>query len=174
MEANSDFEPKLIWFNDLHRAFNGGKIKSFTKSYTKNSPKKPKLDVQSVKIFEYTDDSAEVQYENESEIQYEVKCINKEGKGEHTYETYEEEIEEEVYLEQPSESPTHKTQNQITLTAASSSKNTSNCFESAMGSNELFLKSLLSTLDRLPDDKNMRARIKIQEILYNITYEPDK
>lgn len=43
-----------------------------------------------------------------------------------------------------------------------------------MQSNELFLKSLQATLDKLTDEKNMRARIKIQEVLYTIAYELEK
>jgi hypothetical protein len=42
---------------------------------------------------------------------------------------------------------------------------------SLLSSNELFLQSLRSSLDQLSDEKNMRARIKIQEILYQILYE---
>jgi hypothetical protein len=42
---------------------------------------------------------------------------------------------------------------------------------SLLSSNELFLQSLKSTLDNLSDEKNMRARIKIQEVLYTIMYE---
>jgi len=38
-------------------------------------------------------------------------------------------------------------------------------------SNELFLKSLQATLDNLSDERNMRARIKIQEVLYQVAYD---
>jgi BESS motif len=40
-----------------------------------------------------------------------------------------------------------------------------------LSSNELFLQSLKSSLDKLSEEKNMRARIAIQESLYKIMYE---
>lgn len=40
-------------------------------------------------------------------------------------------------------------------------------------SNALFLKSLQSTLDNLSDEKNMQARIIIQDILHKIAFDDD-
>lgn len=112
----------------------------------------------------------------DSEIQYEIKCVKQGDPSFETFEDDEAEMEEqEVYIE-ASELETCKTHNQknvlsSTPATTATSDPTSPSEPTSMGSNELFLRSLLSTLDKLPDDKNMRARIKIQEVLYNIMFE---
>jgi BESS motif len=77
------------------------------------------------------------------------------------------EEEEEIYHEPASSTAKKDPIDPISSTKASTSFSSPN----PMGSNELFLKSLVAMMDRLPEDKNMRARIKIQEVLYKIAYD---
>lgn len=118
-------------------------------------------------LIKYVDESAEATEEEDApnETRYSIKTADP---GEHIiiepYEAeYEDESEEQYRPETPSASKHHRTP-----VSANTSTPTG---PSGMQSNELFLKSLQATLDKLPDDKNMRARIKIQEILYTIAYE---
>lgn len=43
--------------------------------------------------------------------------------------------------------------------------------ETVKGSTELFLNSLRQIFERFTDKQNMQARIKIQEVLYNVMYD---
>lgn len=155
MENNKEYVPKLSWFSDLHSAFHGGKVKSFVKSAKKNI-KLESMKAESIEIeFQEGSDDGEG---GENETQYEIKKMGKlEDTSDHHHiiiEPYDEEYEDEpIAVHTPS------------------SLNVTNSPSPNSSSNELFLKSLQSTFDKLPEDKNMRARIKIQEILYQITYE---
>lgn len=161
MELNKEYVPKLSWFPSLHSAFHRGKVKSFVKT-----PKK-EIKVESIKpesieieFQDASDDGDEA--ENETH-QYEIKKVGKieqDHDGHHIIiEPYDDEYEDETVQVQNTSNVNHS--------VPPSSSN--GVF--GMTSNELFLKSLQSMLDKLPDDKNMRARIKIQEILYQIAYE---
>ena len=78
----------------------------------------------------------------------------------------EEEMEEESYSEPV------KVENSNKSTINLNASNQSSSFtDFGMQSNELFLKSLQATLDKLTPNKNMLARIKIQEVLYKIAYD---
>lgn len=43
--------------------------------------------------------------------------------------------------------------------------------EPSLTSTELFLQSLQNIFEKFTDQQNLRARIKIQEVLYNVMYE---
>lgn len=43
--------------------------------------------------------------------------------------------------------------------------------EPSLTSTELFLQSLQDIFEKFTDQQNLRARIKIQEVLYNVMYE---
>lgn len=117
----------------------------------------------------------EIEYEEEdtaddkkSEDKYELKKIEKRERKQQSsiiIEPYYEFEVDENLSEEPAESPQTKSSNETSASIFTGS---------GMQSNELFLKSLQSTLDKLPDNKNMQARIKIQEILYQIAYEVEK
>jgi BESS motif len=158
MESNKDsiYVPKLAWFQELHTAFHNGKVKSFVKTPKKKNVKVEKAESIEIEFQEESD-------EGENETQYEIKKMGKnEDSSEHHHiiiEPYDEEYEVE---EEPA--PTHNTSN-------SNLNNTTSSGMFGTHSNELFLKSLQSTFDKLPDDKNMRARIEVQKILFEIAYE---
>jgi BESS motif len=164
--------PKLFWFKELHKAFSKGKIKSFRKS---TGGKKSAKEDDKMIVIDYQNDEMESS-DNESSqaVKYIPKKITKAQEtsdSEHhiIIEPYELEYEEEEIYQDPISStmikkdPNESTSSTKALTSISS--------PNPMGSNELFLKSLVSMMDRLPEDKNMRARIKIQEILYKIAYD---
>jgi hypothetical protein len=158
MEANKEYVPRLSWFPILHNAFSQGKAKSFVKT-----PKRGKIEAKSEIEIEFQEGSEE-EMDNGNETQYEIKKVSKiENTSGHQHiiiEPYEDDYEMDDSLNIQS-TPT------VNTTKATSSSEVT----FGMQSNELFLKSLQSTLDKLPDDKNMRARIKIQEILYQIAYD---
>lgn len=157
--TNSDYEPKLAWFHLLHNAFSSGSIKSFSKT-----PKKEQKQPYEIQI-EYADEddeTIEMHDENLDETpQYQFKQ-SKNDSSTLIITPYDEEYETIEETKQD----TSNAQEMNQSTSSLSSKPVS-----SLSSNELFLKSLQSTLDNLPDDKNMRARIKIQEILYKIAYD---
>lgn len=178
MEKNNGTLPRLGWFLDLHKAFKHGKIKSFTKS----PAKKFKSDSKVEKLFE-------IEYQNESPGGTDDEKVSKESEStkslklletEHQIiiEPYEDEYEDVEYQEFRPGSSTQvtrfKSENTSNGSKLDSSLISTGFTGNGMQSNELFLKSLQATLDKLPDAKNMRARIQIQEILYKIAYEVDK
>lgn len=157
MESNKEYVPKLSWFPLLHSSFHQGKVKSFVKTSKKtNKVETMKAEKIEIEFQDETDDG-----EEENETQYEIKKMGKvEDTSDHHHiiiEPYDDDYEEEENL---------PIQN-VSTTSAITSEN--RMFGTT--SNELFLKSIQSTLDKLPEEKNMRARIKIQEILYQIAYE---
>lgn len=171
MENNNGVMPRLTWFNELHKAFNQGKIKSFTKTPSKKT--KSDSVVENLFEIEYhdlpggdTDDEKEEVCKKSEKIEPEHHQI--------IIEPFEEEYDEAEYQEEcTGPSSLAKTLNGSNMNSSPAS--TSAAFTgTGMQSNELFLKSLQATLDKLPDAKNMRARIKIQEVLYKIAYDVDK
>lgn len=169
MENNSEASSRLLWFDDLHKAFNQGKIKSFTKSATKRA----KRICNESKVIEIEYEEEDTADDKKSEDKFEFKKIEKRDRNQQSsiiIEPYYEFEEEENFSEElADESPPMKNAN-----SNNESTSASSFAGSGMQSNELFLKSLQSTLDKLPDAKNMRARIKIQEVLYQIAYEAEK
>lgn len=166
LEKNPGYSPKLTWFQEMFAAFNQGKIKSFTKTPSKNqNPKKVKAEPASAKMMiQYQEESADEE-EAQNQTRYAIRETTKTGGDSDQHhiiiEPYDEEYDEEVdETEFLTATPTASKPR----TPASANASTSSG-PSGMQSNELFLKSLQATLDKLPDDRNMRARIKIQEIL---------
>ena len=186
MDNNKEYVPKLQWFRNLHQAFHNGKVKSFVKTQKKAVKAESIKSEIEIEFQEGTDDEEVGNEEswrvqrvmtklprdeketldmdtsrNISESQYEFKKVGKiEDTSEHQHiiiEPYEDEYE---------------TEGPVTIQSTSNISNQTPSGD-ILGtqSNELFLKSLQSTLDKLPEDKNMRARIKIQEILYQIAYD---
>jgi hypothetical protein len=154
----------------MNDAFQLGKVKSFTKSPANKPKSKSEPQQRKLIAIEYQEDSAEGS--EEETTSYHIKKVSNNsgdiGQDHIIIEPYDEEIEFDPF---PESSNAKNEPNK-----SSNCMNTSNSSFSGTGmqSNELFLKSLQSSLDRLPDDKNMRARIKIQEVLYNIMYDNDK
>lgn len=173
MGATDGFRPKLSWFNTLHKAFKTGKVKSFVKT-----PKRAKLetnDPQTIAIELQDDFDASSAFEEEEipEAQWK-RATSKHKLAEDEHHIIVEPYDPEDYAESYQETLDD------TSLALMDDQHTSNMETSQasgfsvshmLTSNELFLKSLLDTFDKLPDDKNMKARIKIQEVLYNIMYE---
>lgn len=159
-EANKEYSPRLNWFPMLHNAFSQGKVKSFNKT-----PKREKVEKKSEIEIEYREESEPEDLED-NETQYEIKKVSKiENTSGHQhiiiepYDDQDYEVEEAINVQNTSSISMSK----------GSTVNNDGAF--GMQSNELFLKSLQSTLDKLPESKNMLARIKIQEILYQIAYD---
>lgn len=147
-ETIINYKPKLSWYQDMKNAFERGKIKSFVKT-----PAKIKLEVlkekESAIHYEYENDMS---HEDHDDRQNNQQIIIE------PYDEYEvEEDESEMDLKKDDDQQHHNT---------SSSQQ-----QTLLSSNELFLHSLKSSLDKLSDEKNMRARISIQEVLYKIMYE---
>lgn len=170
MGANDGFRPKLSWFNTLHKAFKTGKVKSFVKT-----PKRAKLesnDPQTIAI--ELQDEYEGAFEEEEMPEGEWKRVSKHKLADderqiivEPYDEGEEEYEEALDLYQETlEDKSFNESNQLEPSQTSGFS-----VSHLLTSNELFLKSLLETFDKLPEEKNMKARIKIQEVLYNIMYE---
>lgn len=174
MGATEGFRPKLSWFSALHKAFKSGKVKSFVKT-----PKRAKLETNNPRtIAVEMQDDFETTYEEEEMPVEQWKLATSKHKlaeDEHLllvepYEEGEEEFDEgeEMYQEALVEDKSFTEQHTSNVeTSRASGFSVSHL----LTSNELFLKSLLETFDKLPEDKNMKARIKIQEVLYNIMYE---
>lgn len=168
--------PKLFWFKDLHKAFGKGKIKSFRKSGCKKNVKE---DEDKMIVIDYQNDDDPSENDEPQELKYNSKKILKtqdtSDSEHHIIIEHMDEIdyEEEEYQEDPVATPPVKKSFSVKdLNGSTSSTRASASFTSnPMGSNELFLKSLVSMMDKLPEDKNMRARIKIQEVLYKIAYD---
>lgn len=126
--------------------FEGGKVKSFSKTPMRMK-RESKKDTEAVIQYEFE--------ENEAEHQIIIE----------PYEDYEEQDDEEedITINKPKEvKESEDIQHQMNTTPQQ---------QTLLSSNDLFLQSLKSTLDKLPDEKNMRARISIQEVLYKIMYE---
>lgn len=176
MESSNNI-PKLTWFKEMHKAFNQGKIKSFTKS-TVRKPRPSKRNKEKMIEIEYQEIVGNETSEEECENgDFDIKNVEKHEKEDRhlIIEPYEGEYDEEEYCDELDAKPTVKTSvNANNLSSSSAQESMSTFKGNGMLSNELFLKSLQATLDRLPDEKNMQARIKIQEVLYKITYETEK
>lgn len=166
MTTNADYQPKLAWFQLLHDAFSSGQIKSFVKTPKKES--KP-YEIQ-IEYADEDEETDEMQDDNLDESQYQLKP-HKNDANTLIITPYEDEYEtvDEVSNKQDTSILDHSSHQELHQSTSSVASKPA----SSLSSNELFLKSLQSTLDNLPDDKNMRARIKIQEILYKIAYDID-
>lgn len=167
MQSNPDYQPKLAWFHTLHEAFSSGRIKSFVKT-----PKKQKSGMKIEIQYEDEDEEApndSMTDENMSETQYEIKEVkNINDTSTLIFTEYEEQYEPVEEPQQVQQSTNHHHQEIEVHNEPTVNKSTS-----SLSSNQLFLNSLLSTFEKLPDDKNMKARIKIQEVLYKIAYDLD-
>lgn len=142
-ETIINYKPKLSWYQEMKNAFESGKIKSFIKN-----PSKIKVEMIKEKA-----NSIHFEYENDQEMTPDGSEDRHQGQ-QIIIEPYDEyEVDED---ERDRDTSQH---------------NTSNQQQTLLSSNELFLHSLKSSLDKLPDEKNMRARIAIQEALYKIMYE---
>lgn len=169
---------QFIWGDNqrwISTAFNQGKVKSFTKTTAKkhrshDRSMKSKRENDKIIAIECEEaDSAEaIEFvATNKNLHYEIKEIDHSPQDIiiEPYDEYEE--DEEEFHEEPecSSSNTkpaseHNNSNILNHTGAS----LSSFAGSGMLSNELFLKSLQATLDKLPDGKNMLARIKMQEV----------
>ncbi|CRK91515.1 CLUMA_CG005176, isoform A [Clunio marinus] len=159
METTTGFIPKMSWFDEMHKAFCKGKARSFIKSSPKIKKEFNKIKMIEVDYNTQSNDETE-QDESEKEIDFDFNQPSKSDDSNQHHviiESYDDEYEDDF-----KNIPSHDN------TTASTSQRPGTL------SNELFLKSLQATLDNLPDDKNMKARIKIQEILYNIAYDIEK
>lgn len=144
-----NYRPKLSWYQDMKNAFDTGKIKSFVKT-----PGKIKVELDREK-------SHAIHYEFENEDQMTPDENDERERSQiiiEPYEEYEVEEDEDDIDINKKDDENHNQHN-----------NSSN--QPPLTSNELFLQSLKSSLDRLSEEKNMRARIAIQEALYKIMYE---
>lgn len=175
VETISNYTPKLSWYHNMRDTFtsDGGKIKSFSKSplREKRMVKKEtdsKSLICSIDAAKYDDEDDDLdavilpidhKMENNSKTRIIVE----------PYEEYDDDDDDQQgeYQEQAIS---------MGLQGASVSEAAEIKCPSqkepviTLSSNELFLQSLKSTLDKLSEEKNMRARIKIQEILYQIMY----
>lgn len=165
----ANYVPRLSWYNDMKTSFKEGHVKSFAKSPMRkpDAARNVKKDKETLSIQPMSPVVENVQYEYvdndmDTEENNSVKAENSSLPTHIIIEPYEEddEDEEEEHLSSPRESTNY-------------SKNSDSKSKPAslLSSNELFLQSLKSTLDKLPDDKNMLARIKIQEALYSVMYD---
>lgn len=186
MESQKGYQPKLSWFKDMFQAFNDGKIKSFKKGSGRklSDSTKPiqrstmrikneehELNLIEVYDFEEQDDSAtESNLEIQKYDEHDTDTIIE------PYEiTGDEQMEpEEIQTYQEKTVKHNGTISDQNTALQNEHREQSPCeatLPPGIDSNELFLKSLQSTLDRLSAEKNMRARIKIQEALYQIAFE---
>lgn len=173
MESNSGYVPKLAWFNELHSAFHQGKVKSFIKTPSKKK-KDLKTEKNVAKYFEisYLEESTGSPPGGASDDENEIKNPSKSFDEHHLIiEPYEDEPDEVETSNKIAATPRATTSNNNVSILTKTPAPSPSVIGDGMLSNELFLKSLQATLDKLPDDKNMRARIKIQEVLYNIAYD---
>lgn len=170
--SDGSYRPKLTWFQEMYKAFHQGKVKSFTKTPSKKI-KSVKTEPSNLYEIQYQDEAEPTDEDDDDDAQYELKKLSKSDDQNHQIiiQPYEDEYDEEYseMRELPTCSSTLMKNVNRSLNASSPSPAVS-----GLQSNELFLKSLQATLDKLPDDKNMRARIKIQEVLYKIAYEVEK
>lgn len=179
MQTKPDYQPKLSWFHTLHETFSAGTIKSFIKTPKKDRESNMKIEIQ----YENEDDEEAPNDENMTETRYDIiEKKNNDSESTLIFTPYEEQyepIEESQHISNDRNLQQHEVfeihQTEITSPSPSThDKSSSNLQQSSsISSNQLFLNSLLSTFDKLPDDKNMKARIKIQEILYKIAYDID-
>lgn len=140
-------------------AFEGGKAKTFSKTPTRIKQDKMKPEVIQYEIEQENDDGNN-QDENQTEHQIIIE----------PYEEYEEEDDEGMQEITITKTKEETTPSRVSHTTHQQ-KQPSPAVPPLLSSNELFLQSLKSTLDKLPEEKNMRARISIQEVLYKIMYE---
>ena len=165
----------------------GNKVKSFVKAAVvkkecKSEPRDQQLTYSNIQI----------EYEDEYEVENNVKSENA-SKLEPTHiiiepieEQYDDDYDEEETETEEQYHQSHE-EKQASPIRRSADENVRNCEPAhkehpiqkenlsktslLSSSNELFLRSLLQTFDKLSEEKNMRARIKIQEILYQLVYE---
>jgi hypothetical protein len=143
-----NYKPKLSWYKDMKLAFETGKIKSFQKT-------PGKIKVELVKEKEST---IHYEYENEND-----EMTQEEDERQHNA--------QQIIIEPYDEYEIDEDDQEIEVMKKDEQHNTSQSNQTLLSSNELFLNSLKSSLDKLSDEKNMRARISIQEVLYKIMYE---
>ena len=157
-ETIPGYTPKLSWYNEMKTAFVSGNIKTYPrKGFKEERDDSFQLEFDSNVVHLKSEKAADrVKASSEEEIiiqPYEEYEMEEDGEGE------EEVIE---VISKNERQPTSSTSQQFQPTAPP---------HQTLSSNELFLYSLKSTFDKLPEDKNMRARIAIQEILYKIMFE---
>ncbi|CAG9809744.1 unnamed protein product [Chironomus riparius] len=164
----ANYVPRLSWYNDMKTSFKEGQVKSFAKSPMRRTElaravkkeKEQHINADPVSPdmhFEFIDNDMETEDNNS------IKAEQNSSVPTHIIiEPFEEEEEEEQE---------HHVRESNSFSKTSHNSDTKSKSSSLLSSNELFLQSLKSTLDNLPDEKNMRARIKIQEVLYTIMYE---
>lgn len=164
----ANYVPRLSWYSDMKTSFKEGQVKSFAKSPMRRTeliksvkkekeqqiiadPVSPDMHFEFIENEMETEDNNSIKAEQHSSVPTHI-----------IIEPFEEENEE---IE-------HEESQHINVRESNSfSKDIKPKSNSLLSSNELFLQSLKSTLDNLSDEKNMRARIKIQEVLYTIMYE---
>lgn len=157
----ANYTPRLSWYHDMKLAFKEGQVKSFAKSpMVNNKTDRPK----SVRILK----KEKIQRISPDHIEYEFienELDTEEKKAENPthiiIEPYDENDEEMATLQEEN----------VSWSKSSLPSDPEPKSVSLLSSNELFLQSLRSSLDKLSEEKNMRARIKIQEVLYSIMYE---
>lgn len=145
----------------MKTAFEGGKVKSFSKTPTKSKLHEMKKEKDSIIQYDYDENHSIQIQQNDEEIDERVKQTEHQIIIE-PYEDYEEDEEEEHF--QIAKAPKEFEDHQRTSIL-------NNSQQTLLSSNELFLQSLKSSLDQLSAEKNMRARISIQETLYKIMYD---
>lgn len=145
----------------MKTAFEGGKVKSFSKTPTRLKHHEMKKENESTIEYKYENQSIQIQTDEEADER--VRQTDHQIIIE-PYDDYDEDEEEESEEFQITKAPKEFEDHQR-------SSLSNNSFQTHVSSNELFLQSLKSSLDQLPAEKNMRARISIQETLYKIMYE---
>ena len=168
----ANYVPRLSWYNDMKTSFKEGQVKSFAKSPMRRTelaravkkekeqhinadPVSPDMHFEFIENDMETEDNNSTKAEQHSSVPTHIII---------------EPFEEEDEIEEQEE-PQLNMRESNSFSKASHNSDTKSKSSSLLSSNELFLQSLKSTLDNLPDEKNMRARIKIQEVLYTIMYE---
>ncbi|KAG5674077.1 hypothetical protein PVAND_004064 [Polypedilum vanderplanki] len=169
-ELNNNYTPKLSWYADMKTAFGEGKVKSFSKFKRESIEQIPLIKKE-------RNISDSIEYD---EGEYEEHDINmREGEEEQSIdhaamfvEPYVDDIEEEEanYTIQNANNTSSVTANAIKTSSSTFGKEQKPKLQKS-SSNEMFLQSLCSSLDQLSDEKNMRARIEMQQVLYKIMYE---
>jgi len=171
----ANYVPRLSWYQDMKMSFKEGQVKSFAKSPMRRTElvravkKEKEHQINSDRVspdmhFEFIENDMDMPEDNSNSI----KAEQHSSVPTHIIiEPFEEDEEEEELQEEPQ----NNTRESNSFSKSSHVSDTKSKSTSLLSSNELFLQSLKSTLDNLPDEKNMRARIKIQEVLYTIMYE---
>ncbi|XP_070508133.1 uncharacterized protein [Chironomus tepperi] len=168
----ANYVPRLSWYNDMKTSFKEGQVKSFAKSPMRRTdlaravkkekehqiitdPVSPDMHFEFIENDMEPEDNNSIKAEQHSSVPTHI-----------IIEPFEEEEEDEEH-----EETQMNARDSNSFSKASHNSDIKPKSSSLLSSNELFLQSLKSTLDNLPDEKNMRARIKIQEVLYTIMYE---